>query len=461
MSRFLLVLIVSVLGYQTLNAQNLNGKKLLKSVQKLEQNKQYGEGIQLIQSNIDSTDKMFNQIVLKLVELQVKLRLLDLAKINLSGIKNVSDVAVEAKSKELSSEIEAQKNKYNTEVALGRKHVYDREFAKANEAFQEALKYDTGNYEVWFRMGEQEHYTGSVQKAEELYKKSLKKHFDKEEGKSHVYVHLAEVYIIQRNFESAVEMCDVALKINKKEDEALFIRGQALYFQGDYARASINFTGFIKSNPKSILAYNMRGNCYMEMERYSSAIVDYSETLKLDSNMHDALSNRGRCYYFLKQYDKAIKDFDKMTESYDGNYKALNALGLCYYQKGNYKKAVYYFEQVTTISSIEAYKFNLAISYYRNNQFKLALRYFNELGESRRNQPNYNVGHTWVLISLKQYEKARTWLDASMKMNPHVKEYYELSAELYTKVGEKEKAEKELKIAHKISGDALNFDPVF
>lgn len=461
MNRFLLVLIVSVLSFQTTKAQNLNGKKLLKSVQKLEQSKQYQAGIHLIQTNIDSTDKLYNRVVLKLVELQVKSMLLDSANLNLSGIENLAEAKDIEKSKQLLAEIESQKSKYKSEVVLGYKYLYDREYVKAKEAFQEALKYDTGNYEVWFRMGEQEHYTGSVQKAEEYYKKALTKYYDSNKDGSHMYVHLAEVYIIQRDFESAVEMSDSALKLNKKEDEALFVKGEAQYFQRDFARASINFSKFIKSNPESVQSYNMRGNCYMEMERYSSAIVDYSETLKLDSNMHDALSNRGKCYYNLKQYDKAIKDFNKMTEFYDGNYYALNALGLCYYQQGNYKQAVHYFEQTTTISSSEVYKFNLALAYFKNNQFNLALRYCKELGEARRNQPNYNVVHTRVLMALKQYEKARNWLNTSTKLNPYIREYYELSAELYTNVGEKEKAAKEHKIAHKITGDALNFDPVF
>jgi tetratricopeptide (TPR) repeat protein len=461
MNKLFFILIVSALSLMNANAQNLNGKKLLKSVQKLEQAKQYKAGIDLIHLNITNAGKLENKVALKLVELQVKSMLLDSAKIYLSEIENVKEPKNIEKSKELEAEIVALKHKYKTEVTSGYLYLQKREFDRAKQAFQSALKYDTGNYEVWFRKGEQEHYTGSVEQAEMLYQKALTKYKDDEKEQAHVYVHLAEVYIIQRKFYEATQICDSALKINKKEDEAIFIKGQAQYFQRDFARASINFSKFLKSNPKSISSYNMRGNCYLEMERYSSAILNFTETIRLDSNMYDAYGNRGKCHFYLKQYDLAEKDYKKLTESYDGNYNALNALGICAYKQANYKSAVHYFEQVTTISSQEAYKFNLAMAYYKNDQLKLALRYFNELAESRRNQPNYNVGHTRVLMALKQYEKARVWLDASIKLTPHVREYYELSADLYLKVGAKDKVAKEEKIAHNISGDALSFDPVF
>lgn len=461
MKRIVFVLAI-VFGFITvLEAQKISSKKVLKTAKKIANKANPRDALTYLTQHIDSTDKNVAKVFVQLGIYQREMLLLDSAKLTFEEALKSMDVEIQSEAKSQLEMVAKQKEKYNFNLVLFKSYIRQTDWVTANMSSTECQKYDTGNYALWFGLGEVAEHTKSVQEALELYQKASKKYVDSLPELAHIYEHISEMYIIQNKYSLAIDAANQSIKADKTWYEAYLLKGKAYFNLHDYSNAESNISIYLEHVSDNKEAWFLRGESLFYQKRYSSALSDYSASLAIDEKMTEARMNRAKSLYFLKQYQFASEDFEYLNNMFDGNYFALNGLGLCAYQQEKYDTAVRYFEQVTTLSTQDYYQFNLAMAYYRNKQLKLALRYFDILAQNHRYEPNYNVAKTWVLIELNELKKAKNWIDDSIKHNPYIKEYYAVRAKIYRKLNETKKAEKDERIAYTIEADPISFELKF
>ena len=91
---------------------------------------------------------------------------------------------------------------------------------------------------------------------------------------------------------------------------AYSLRGGAIYYKGDPARAIMDYDEAIKLDPAFARAFNNRCWARAVVGRLQEAIADCDESLRLKPGVSNTLENRGFAYLKLGQYDRAIADYD-------------------------------------------------------------------------------------------------------------------------------------------------------
>lgn len=114
---------------------------------------------------------------------------------------------------------------------------------------------------------------------------------------------------MQRQFQHALEHCDLALLIDPDNAGTLSNRGSAYLVLGRLEQATADFDRAIEQQPGDASNYFNRALAFATAEQYERAIGDYTKALELKPTLAIAHNNRGLAYEKLGARDKAIADF--------------------------------------------------------------------------------------------------------------------------------------------------------
>ena len=145
----------------------------------------------------------------------------------------------------------------------------------------------------------------------------------------------AEVMVWMKNFAQAYALTTDMLRKNGNDSDAMYWRAQALYFQGDFAKAIKNMQAVLRRDPDNkpcqLLIKKMRklerikskGNDAFKAGQWMDAIAAYTECLDVDPNNSifnaKLLCNRAAANSQLGFYNKVIKDCNQAIYA-DGKY---------------------------------------------------------------------------------------------------------------------------------------------
>jgi tetratricopeptide (TPR) repeat protein len=85
---------------------------------------------------------------------------------------------------------------------------------------------------------------------------------------------------------------------------------------GDYEGAIADYNQVIKINPDDIDAYYDRGNAHFDLGKYEAAIADYTQVVKMNSHYINAYYNRGNARLEIADKQGAVEDFHKAADLY-------------------------------------------------------------------------------------------------------------------------------------------------
>jgi hypothetical protein len=102
-----------------------------------------------------------------------------------------------------------------------------------------------------------------------------------------------------------------AIRLNPKDADAYYNRGNARQEKGDLEGAIADYTEALHLNPQDIDSYINRGNARQEKEDLEGAIADYTEALRLNPQEIDVYYNRGLVYEEYGEDLLALNDFEK------------------------------------------------------------------------------------------------------------------------------------------------------
>jgi tetratricopeptide (TPR) repeat protein len=150
----------------------------------------------------------------------------------------------------------------------------------------------------------------------------------------------------------------------------------------------------------------------------------FTKAIELDPVLSDAYEQRGMIYYFQEHYNKMIRDFLEVTKLSPDNANGYTMLGVAYFNKKKYDSAVFYLTKAIKLKPELAKPYGYRAEAYRlKGKLDLAVQDATraiEIGGNRR-----TIGKA-----------------------------YSTRSKSYKKLGEKERAEADLK-------KAMNMDPVY
>lgn len=121
----------------------------------------------------------------------------------------------------------------------------------------------------------------------------------------------ASRFLVNNEYDKAIEKCNEMLAIEPKCSGAYYLRGFAYRYKGEYDLSIMDFTQTLRIDPKYAAAYYGRGISFAYKQMYAEAISDFTAAIGIDPGYKDAYFNRARVYYDMEEYDKAWDDVDK------------------------------------------------------------------------------------------------------------------------------------------------------
>ena len=184
----------------------------------------------------------------------------------------------------------------------GNEWLDKKEFDKAMEDFNEAIRLDSNN--------------------------------------SQAYCDRGHTWREKKEYDKAIKDFNEAVRLDPGFAPAYSGRGQALGRKKEHDKAFKDFTEAIRLDPKYAPAYSGRGNVWGSKKEYDKAFNDFNQAIRLDPKYAPAYCGRGHVWRDKKEFDKAFKDFNEAIRL-DPKYAfAYYNRGFAWLQKKEYDEAI-------------------------------------------------------------------------------------------------------------------------
>ena len=130
----------------------------------------------------------------------------------------------------------------------------------------------------------------------------------------------SQIYTAMGKYDLAIQDADKALSIDNKSDRALYAKAEALYYgKKDYTQALLQYDAAIRSNAQMTEAYAGKARANMGLQKQKDALKVTEDALKLFPNDPELNYVRGLLNYQSGKYKLAVDDFNKVV-SMDANW---------------------------------------------------------------------------------------------------------------------------------------------
>lgn len=342
----------------------------------------------------------------------------------------------------LNDYIEIDNNNAEAYAMRGRAFAAQLDFDLAIADLQTAINLDPTDSDTFFTLGIVRYQEKEYDAATDAMAKSIEL-YEPEEGQdeipSQVYLTKASIHEdaakqaiedeeITRQLKASATTCDDLLErlgddasMAAVRAAALFRRGVAERYLGQFATAVRTLSDAINNNPELAEAYFRRGICWLELneaalairdfttaqniqfdkpryylwhgialakqESYYEAIEAYNGAIALSNRYVDAFLNRGHAWMKLEEYDKAIEDFNKCILLEPTNGQHYFKRGVAFALLEDHDSAIRSFTNAIYFDPdlIDSYDW-IADEYERTNQVSLAGEYRVKAAELRGEQ---------------------------------------------------------------------------
>ena len=213
-------------------------------------------------------------------------------------------------------------NKSKSDRALykGEEIVDKGIYKEAISNFDEAIKYNPGNYMAYYKKGLLYDKSGLSDSALKNYNKVIEV-YDNGKNKEVIWTYIVAnaynakglYYQKQKDFAKSISEFTRAIEIWNSSN-GYYYRGMSyLYGLNDTVKAIDDFT---KANENATYKHNYlalleRGKVYTYLKKYDMAIKDLNSALSVSPNQGDAYAARCITYTYLKKYKEANDDYQK------------------------------------------------------------------------------------------------------------------------------------------------------
>ena len=238
-----------------------------------------------------------------------------------------------------------------------------------------------------------------------------------------VWFNKANVYFKKKDYYSALNDYDCAIKIDPNYSDAWLGRGNAFTGLKRYDEAFAAYDKALALKPDLAEAWLGRGNVFIDLSRYDEAFAAYDKAVALKPDLAGAWFGRGNAFTGLKRYDEASASYDKALALKPDLAEAWLARGDGF---NNHKR---YDEALATYDKALALKPDLAEAWLgRGNVFIDLSRYdeaFAAYDKALTLKPDLAeawLGRGHVFTGLKRYDEASASYDKALALKPDLAE---------------------------------------
>ena len=163
------------------------------------------------------------------------------------------------------------------------------------------------------------------------------------------YDNLGLAYDGTGNMEKAEEMYQKTLRLDPNYLFAYYNLGVLYQKQREWEKAANYYQEAVRLDPVYFNAYYNLGLVYQETGQYQKAIEAYEKAISSDSRHPHAYNNLGVAYWLKGEKEEAIRSFLKAVERGPDHVKAYYNLGNVYQEIGDYRKAIDAYQAVLNI----------------------------------------------------------------------------------------------------------------
>ena len=150
-------------------------------------------------------------------------------------------------------------------------------------------------------------------------------------------------------YEQALNLAKLAVKINKNDENLLLILAESQIANNLYKQALNSLYQAQNLNPNISEVYFAKSNVYLKISQLKNAKTALENGLRIEPNNYKAIFQLGNILLMQKDYSEAIKLFEKSVEIQPNFWQAINNQGLAYYEKNNINLSIKLFEKAIAI----------------------------------------------------------------------------------------------------------------
>ena len=197
------------------------------------------------------------------------------------------------------------------------------------------------------------------------------------------------------------------LTVIEEKLENLEHQASVLFGEKEFAKALEIYQLLLQGNPKNEQYLIASGNCYDALGQKDKAIELYEATLKHNKDSEAALLNLSTIYYELRQYQTAGEYAEKVLKINANNVAAWQNLANVAFCNADYEKALSFYQKMYDYNN-NSYiaMINMANTYYSLGKYVLALEFAKK---SLLKHPSSITAHMIAgnsLNAMNKYEKA-------------------------------------------------------
>lgn len=251
------------------------------------------------------------------------------AKINLPALKEVNQQILKSPS---------DAALYNKRARI---YMDVKQFDLAAGDVQRALNIDSSKAEYYLTKVDLAYANNKTKDAKDILENVIKKFPDNVEA----LLKLAELYYIVKQYQTALDYVNKALKVDENMARAYHLKGTIYAESGDTIKAISSLVTATEQNNKYFEAFYDIGVLYAAAKN-PLALDYYDNALRIQMNDPKVLYAKAKFFQNQKKTDDAIRIYETLIQINKTDPQIYYNLGVIYfYEKNNPKKAIDYFSK--------------------------------------------------------------------------------------------------------------------
>ena len=160
---------------------------------------------------------------------------------------------------------------------------------------------------------------------------------------------LAEVYLMQGDFDAAIAACQKALKIQPNFASIYLTLGNIFQSQHQFKRAINTYNIALKLQPKFAQAYANLGSIYYKKGQFDLAVFNYQKALEINPKLASVQLMLGNVFAHQGEFEQAVYCYQNLQQLEPENPKAYLKLGEVFGLYGNIKSAIGFYQKALSI----------------------------------------------------------------------------------------------------------------
>ena len=252
----------------------------------------------------------------------------------------------------------------------GLTYVNLEQWRNACNVFETVVKYSPEDATSTFYLAKSYENLKNLISAKNYYLKVIELRPEYEEA----YKSLCLLLIILKENADAIKYADIASSLFPQDYIYDFIKGTALMDSRDFLSALGHLGKAINKAPESPEIINSMGTCYLALGDTNQAIATYKSVLDIDPNNAPAYFNIGSVYQIKQEHKIAIEYFEKAVALDEDDERFLAALAMSEIKIQDYACALKHYKQLSVLCpNKENYKYNMVTCYEALHDYKTAI----------------------------------------------------------------------------------------